>query len=210
MNDIPLELKKEFNLEDSEDEKKIDFEKIIIDNKTIIYSTVLYSCALVIGSVIYRLLQSNSFDKLFQSKNTTVSQLFCENICNYMSLFLITVFLAFCLIGYGIVNIIPFILGLQTGISTAYYYMNFQTKGVGYAIILIAPFSALFLTILMFTIKTSSNVSKEIVSITKKESVSKIDFKPSIKEFLIYGLAIIICSGVSAVLETLLKSIITI
>ena len=28
MNDIPLELKKEFNLEDSEDEKKIDFEKI--------------------------------------------------------------------------------------------------------------------------------------------------------------------------------------
>ena len=27
MNDIPLELKKEFNLEDSEDEKKIDFEK---------------------------------------------------------------------------------------------------------------------------------------------------------------------------------------
>lgn len=140
MNDIPLELKKEFNLEDSEDEKKIDFEKIIIDNKTIIYSTVLYSCALAIGSVIYRLLQSNSFDKLFQSKNTTVSQLFCENICNYMSLFLITVFLAFCLIGYGIVNIIPFILGLQTGISTAYYYMNFQTKGVGYAIILIAPF----------------------------------------------------------------------
>ena len=207
MNDIPLELKKEFNLEDSKNEKKIDFEKIIIDDKTIIYSTVLYSCALAIGSVIYRLLQSNSFDKLFQSKNTTVSQLFCENICNYMSLFLI---LAFCLIGYGIVNIIPFILGLQTGISTAYYYMNFQTKGVGYAIILIAPFSALFLTILMFTIKTSSNVSKEIVSITKKESVSKIDFKPSIKEFLKYGLAIIICSGVSAVLETLLKSIITI
>ena len=40
MNDIPLELKKEFNLEDSKDEKKIDFEKIIIDNKTIIYSTV--------------------------------------------------------------------------------------------------------------------------------------------------------------------------
>ena len=50
MNDIPLELKKEFNLEDSKDEKKIDFEKIIIDNKTIIYSTVLYSCALAIGS----------------------------------------------------------------------------------------------------------------------------------------------------------------
>ena len=61
MNDIPLELKKEFNLEDSKDEKKIDFEKIIIDNKTIIYSTVLYSCALAIGSVIYRHL-INSFN----------------------------------------------------------------------------------------------------------------------------------------------------
>ena len=43
-----------------------------------------------------------------------------------------------------------------------------------------------------------------------KRKLSKIDFKPSIKEFLIYGLAIIVCSGVSAVLETLLKSIITI
>ena len=51
---------------------------------------------------------------------------------------------------------------------------------------------------------------KALKAITKKESVSKIDFKPSLKEFLIYGLAIIICSGVSAVLETLLKSIITI
>lgn len=39
MSDIPIELKKEFNLED-ENEKKTDIEKIIVDNKTVIYSIV--------------------------------------------------------------------------------------------------------------------------------------------------------------------------
>ena len=39
MSDIPIELKKEFNIEEDKD-KKADFEKIIIDNKTVIYSIV--------------------------------------------------------------------------------------------------------------------------------------------------------------------------
>ena len=34
MSDIPIELEKEFNLED-ENEKKTDIEKIIVDNKTL-------------------------------------------------------------------------------------------------------------------------------------------------------------------------------
>ncbi|MFR3419128.1 MAG: hypothetical protein ACLTSM_03670 [Eubacterium sp.] len=51
MSDIPIELKKEFNLED-ENEKKTDIEKIIVDNKTVIYSIVFYACSLAIGTVL--------------------------------------------------------------------------------------------------------------------------------------------------------------
>ena len=116
MSDIPIELKKEFNLED-ENEKKTDIEKIIVDNKTVIYSIVFYACSLAIGTVLYRLLQSSALDSVLKPSNANFSKLFSQNICNYLSLFLITVFLAFCLIGYGLINIIPCVIGIQVGMK---------------------------------------------------------------------------------------------
>ena len=68
MSDIPIELKKEFNLED-ENEKKTDIEKIIVDNKTVIYSIVFYACSLAIGTVLYRLLQSSALDSVLKPSN---------------------------------------------------------------------------------------------------------------------------------------------
>ena len=136
MSDIPIELKKEFNLED-ENEKKTDIEKIIVDNKTVIYSIVFYACSLAIGTVLYRLLQSSALDSVLKPSNANFSKLFSQNICNYLSLFLITVFLAFCLIGYGLINIIPCVIGIQVGMKAAYFYINYQAKGVGYTILMI-------------------------------------------------------------------------
>ena len=207
MSDIPIELKKEFNLED---EKKTDIEKIIVDNKTVIYSIVFYACSLAIGTVLYRLLQSSALDSVLKPSNANFSKLFSQNICNYLSLFLITVFLAFCLIGYGLINIIPCVIGIQVGMKAAYFYINYQAKGVGYTILMIAPFTALFLTVLIFVIQTSSNMSKQIVDITKNNLDYKLEVKPTLRKFLIYGLIIIAFSGVCALIETLLKSVVTI
>ena len=81
MSDIPIELKKEFNLED-ENEKKTDIEKIIVDNKTVIYSIVFYACSLAIGTVLYRLLQSSALDSVLKPSNANFSKLFSQNICN--------------------------------------------------------------------------------------------------------------------------------
>lgn len=86
LSDIPIELKKEFNLED-ENEKKTDIEKIIVDNKTVIYSIVFYACSLAIGTVLYRLLQSSALDSVLKPSNANFSKLFSQNICNYLSLF---------------------------------------------------------------------------------------------------------------------------
>lgn len=209
LSDIPIELKKEFNLED-ENEKKTDIEKIIVDNKTVIYSIVFYACSLAIGTVLYRLLQSSALDSVLKPSNANFSKLFSQNICNYLSLFLITVFLAFCLIGYGLINIIPCIIGIQVGMKAAYFYINYQAKGVGYTILMIAPFAALFLTVLIFVIQTSSNMSKQIVDLTKNNLDYKLEVKPTLRKFLIYGLIIIAFSGVCALIETLLKSVVTI
>ena len=200
MSDIPIELKKEFNLED-ENEKKTDIEKIIVDNKTVIYSIVFYACSLAIGTVLYRLLQSSALDSVLKPSNANFSKLFSQNICNYLSLFLI---------GYGLINIIPCVIGIQVGMKAAYFYINYQAKGVGYTILMIAPFAALFLTVLIFVIQTSSNMSKQIVDITKNNLDYKLEVKPTLRKFLIYGLIIIAFSGVCALIETLLKSVVTI
>mgnify|MGYP000040828106 FL=1 len=209
MNDIPIELKKEFNLDDKQ-EKKIDFEHIFLENKTVIYSLIFYSCFLAIGTVFYRLLKSSALDSLLKPENENISKLFGEHICNYMSLFLITVFLSFCLIGYGIINIIPCLVGFQVGMQTAYLYINYQTKGIGYAILMIAPFAAAFLTVLIFAINTGSDMSKQIVKLTKNQENYKLDVKPTMKKFLIYGTVLIVVSALSALLETLLRSVVTI
>ena len=184
--------------------------KIIVDNKTVIYSIVFYACSLAIGTVLYRLLQSSALDSVLKPSNANFSKLFSQNICNYLSLFLITVFLAFCLIGYGLINIIPCVIGIQVGMKAAYFYINYQAKGVGYTILMIAPFAALFLTVLIFVIQTSSNMSKQIVDITKNNLDYKLEVKPTLRKFLIYGLIIIAFSGVCALIETLLKSVVTI
>lgn len=214
MSDIPIELKKEFNLddksEDKNDEKKNTIEKNIIDNKTIIYSIVFYACSLAVGSVFYRLLQSDALNLLLKPSDSSLTKLFSQNICNYLSLFLITVFLAFCLIGYGLINIIPCVIGIQVGLKIAYFYINYQAKGVGYTILMIAPFAALFLTVLIFVIQTSSEMSKEILNITKNKLDYKLDVKPTLKKFLIYGIIIILFSAASALIEILLKSVVTI
>lgn len=209
MNDIPIELKKEFNLDDKE-EKKIDFEQMFLNNKTVIYSLIFYTCFLAIGTVFYRLLKSNALDLLLKPNQENISKLFGEHICNYMSLFLITVFLSFCLIGYGIINVIPCIVGLQIGMKTAYLYINYQAKGVGYAILMIAPFAAAFLTVLIYAINAGSDMSKQIVNLTKNQGDFKFDVKPTMKKFLIYGIVLIITSAVSALLETLIRSVVTI
>ena len=71
-------------------------------------------------------------------------------------------------------------------------------------------FAALFLTVLIFVIQTSSNMSKQIVDITKNNLDYKLEVKPTLRKFLIYGLIIIAFSGVCALIETLLKSVVTI
>ena len=209
---VPLDEGFSIMAEDAEDEneKKTDIEKIIVDNKTVIYSIVFYACSLAIGTVLYRLLQSSALDSVLKPSNANFSKLFSQNICNYLSLFLITVFLAFCLIGYGLINIIPCVIGIQVGMKAAYFYINYQAKGVGYTILMIAPFAALFLTVLIFVIQTSSNMSKQIVDITKNNLDYKLEVKPTLRKFLIYGLIIIAFSGVCALIETLLKSVVTI
>lgn len=217
MNDIPDEIKKEFypelNIPDNTKDKVHtagDIESRLTANKSLIYTVIFYGCGTAIGSVLYKLMNSDALNKLLKPSEESLTNLFYSNICLYLSMFLVTVFLAFCLIGYPVINIIPTVLGVNFGMRVAYFYINYNAKGVGYTILMIAPFCALFMTVLAFTIQTSSAISKDLVAMTKNRNADPPKIKPSMKKFLIYGALIIICSFASAGIETLLKSVVTI
>ena len=53
-------------------------------------------------------------------------------------------------------------------------------------------------------------MSKQIVKLTKNQENYKLDVKPTMKKFLIYGTVLIVVSALSALLETLLRSVVTI
>ena len=57
---------------------------------------------------------------------------------------------------------------------------------------------------------TKNKLKNQIIDITKNNLDYKLEVKPTLRKFLIYGLIIIAFSGVCALIETLLKSVVTI
>lgn len=190
--------------------QKINIEFNFEKDKHLIYSAVFYLCGLLIGSSLYKAVTSDVLDNILKPKDATFINLFLSNICLYMSLFLVVVFLGLCLIGYPIMNIIPAFLGIEYGLKISYYLVNYSTKGVGYSVLMIVPISAAFVTVLSYTLCISAEVSKKLMEITKEGSSTNFDIKPYLKKYAILGAVIIAVSFAGAGITVLLYSVVTI
>lgn len=197
------------NNNDSENKKAFSFD--FYEYKSIIYTALFYSFGLFIGSYFYKISATETLNELLKPQEQTLTNLFVSNFCIYFSLYVLVVFLGFCLIGYPIINIIPTVIGLVTGLRASYLFVNFSLKGVGYSLIMLIPFAALFLTVIAFTINESTSLSKELISITKNtDERGELNLKPYVKKYLILALCILITSFVNACLTSLLFSVVTI
>lgn len=208
------DLFKEFNLEQSKQEKerKIKFEFEFSDFKSVLYTGLFYLFGLFLGSYFYKITQFENIDKLLAPSSNDFLELFIANFCVYFSIFVLVVFLGFCLIGFPVVNAVPMTVGIFTGIKLAYYFVNYGVKGVGYSLIMIVPFSALFVTVIALTIEISTNLSQNIMDCTKNadSSENNIDIKDYTKKYLIYAVLILAVSAVNSVMTCLLYSVVTI
>ncbi len=195
----------------SEIDEKSKFNFDFKEYKSIIYTVIFYSIGLFLGSYFYKEASSESLNKLIQPQEHSLLYLFSSNLCVYFSLFVVVVFLGFCLIGYPLINIVPALIGIETGIKCAYFFTNYSIKGIGYALIMIVPFIALFLTVIAFTIKISTDMSKNLVNMAKNGAdTNGMDLKPYLKKYLILGLSMILASLANAGISTLLFSVVTI
>lgn len=184
---------------------KIEFKDI----KSELYTMIFYSFGLFVGSYLYKIAQSDTLDALIKPENNALLNLFISNFCLYFSIFLLVVFLGFCLIGYPLINIIPSVIGIVSGIKMGYFLINYSVNGISYSLIMIIPHIALFLTVIAYTIKISTDLSKSLMGMAKN-CEKEFNVKPYIKKYLIMAVCIVITSFIDAGLSCLLFSVVTI
>lgn len=189
-------------------EKKNSFS--FADNKFAFYSGLFYSLGLFLGSYFYKIAESERLNNIVAIKDGNFTTLLLADFCLYFSVFLVSAFLGFCLISKPIIYFIPVFIGVATGTRIAYYFINYSAKGVGYSLIMIIPYIAMFITVISFTINTSNDLSSRLVELTKGESDKKFELTPYLKKYMLYFLVIIAVSLCDSGLTKLLFSVVTI
>lgn len=193
-------------------EKKSLYE-IFTEYKTVIYSSVFFAAGLLCGALLYKNCRTDALDEIIKTAaGNDFLNLFINNLGFYFLVFALTVLLGICLVGFPIINAVPLIIGVQAGLEIAYYYLNFGFKGFGYCVLMIAPFVSSFLTVIVYTVSLSSELSRKIYDLTigKKDTAEKIEYKKYMKKYLLYAIMIVIVALVNSGITAALSGIITI
>ncbi len=191
-------------------EDKKDFFELFKDNKTVFYSVMFYAAGLLCGSFVYKKCQNDLLNGVLAPAKSEFLQLFLNNLSLYLIIFAASVLLGVCLVGFPLLNIIPFFVGIEAGMKIAYFYVNYSVKGIGYSLLMVAPFVCLFLTVIIYSISMSYNLSKSIYDITvKKSDISEhFNYRTYLKKYLIYCGMIILVSLINTAVCTALSGII--
>ncbi len=106
-----------------------------------------------------------------------------ENFCNslFVNLFFggCSVFLAFSIIGYPFIMILPFVRGVAVGAVSGYLYSAYKLTGLGYSLLMIYPAALISVTALIFIFNESCEYSSNayLKSITGKGIYKKDETK---------------------------------
>ena len=187
--------------------------QIILEEKEYIYPILFYISGLIIGSFSFRLFNSTAAIKILKSLYSVDTgkflTLFSGNFCLYFSVFMVTVLLGMCLIGYPIINVIPLLLGMVISIKVMYFYTSYSIKGIGYALLMIIPEGAALITTIIATINVSSRLSRYILNCASSREVDECpQAKSLLKKYLTYALTVTIIAFINALLTYLLSGII--
>lgn len=188
---------------------------ILLSNKAIIYSILFYLAGLLIGAIIYKYTNqycSSYIKEIFTTKQSSFLQLLINYFCIYFSAFTLTVLLGLCLVGFPLINLIPFVLGIEIALKISYFYITYSVKGIGYSLLMIIPQTTMFITILLLSIEKSNELSRNIYYIVSKKGdmTKEINLKSYLKAFLIFSLILIVISIINACCNYYLSSIISI
>lgn len=194
------------------EKREFNFFEFYQKNKVLIYSIIFYSGGLISGGFIYKKCKSDTLSSIFEISHHGFSQELINNLSFYFLVFSVSVLLGLCLIGFPFMNLIPFTIGLQTGMKIGCFYISYGFRGFGYTLLMIAPFVCLFMTVIIQSISKSYMLSRHIYDLTikKADTACTFNYKLYLKSFAIYGLLIAAIALINTVLTQALSPIITI
>ena len=194
--------------------EKKSFSELIISNKEYIYPALFYVAGLLLGSLLLKTINNTAISKLIElvlnNSKSAFLAVFLNRFSLYISIYALCVLLGMCLIGFPIINVVMLLSGCEIALKIAYYYVNFGVKGVGFSMLMLIPEGAAIATVLIYSIKTSAELSKNIYEIATKGTTNKIEIKYYLKKYLIYALIVALISLINALASFLLGAIISI
>lgn len=180
-------------------------------SKEIIYTILFYAAGLIIGSVLFQdggdLKNFCGAVFLFRSKELLTAIL--SRLVLYFFVLVIILAFSFCMFGFSLINFLPLVFGISTGLRLSFYY-SYSFKGIGYALITAVFQTSLFVTMFVFSIKNSILQSKYIYDSTIKKSDMTNDdnVKSYLKKFLIYSVLYILIALINSVTSYVLGGLI--
>lgn len=192
--------------------KKFDFDSFFNNNKSFIYSVIFYIAGLLLGALIYSQLNDSAAELISKAVNPITSdfkKMFFSTVAVYIAVFVFVVIFGVSLFGFRFINCIPLLIGFAVSLKISYFYTSYSANGITYCALLVIPQSCVFAETIIYTIKSSSLMSRQIYnSTTKKSDTEDFNLKLYLKDFVIYIVVIIVISALNSLITSSLVTII--
>lgn len=184
------------------------------DNVRFLYQLFFYIAGMVLGVWLFRALNLSKYSTTIEDfiliKNDSLINIIVDRLSIYVLVYVVTILLGLCLIGFPVINIIPLVCGVELSLKLSFIYSLYSVKGIGYSVLMIIPEATTFLVLLFYTIKDSNELSRSLFNISKNNLESEIDLKQYLKRFMLYCIGIISISILNSIMMYLFNSIIKI
>ena len=194
--------------------KKFDFDSFFNNDKSFIYSVIFYIAGLLLGALIYSQLNDSAAELISKAVNPITSdfkKMFFSTVAVYIAVFVFVVIFGVSLFGFRFINCIPLLIGFAVSLKISYFYTSYSANGITYCALLVIPQSCVFAETIIYTIKSSSLMSRQIYnSTTKKSDTEDFNLKLYLKDFVIYIVVIIVISALNSLITSSLVTIIKI
>lgn len=194
--------------------KKFDFDSFFNNNKSFIYSVIFYIAGLLLGALIYSQLNDSAAELISKAVNPITSdfkKMFFSTVAVYIAVFVFVVIFGVSLFGFRFINCIPLLIGFAVALKISYFYTSYSANGITYCALLVIPQSCVFAETIIYTIRSSSLMSRHIYnSTTKKSDTEDFNLKLYLKDFVIYIVVIIVISALNSLITSSLVTIIKI
>lgn len=118
--------------------KEFDFDDFFESNKQYIYLILIYISGLLAGTLLFRSLNlirfSSTIGEILAIKSDSLLAVFTDRLSVYLLIYVFTILLGLCIIGFPIINLVPFLCGFEISIKIAYYFNIYSLKGIGYSL----------------------------------------------------------------------------